>query len=157
MSGRLIGKSASNTTHFYFTAPPQHLGRVSLLEYFDFKSQLTASGVIVVEGRFQKSQATCKSCGFRADVYKEKETDVSIAVRICETALDSDVQQLILFSADSDLAPALEFAHRQNPNLHITIAQTGKFLKFAAYSLVSKANTTVKLSAEFIHMYQFQS
>lgn len=156
LSRRLVGKEVVGIKHYYFTAPPQHLGSLGMDEYLDFKGLLSASGVTVVEGRFQKSNSTCKSCGFKAEVWKEKESDVSIALQICETDMDPSVTNLVLFSADSDFAPALDFARRQNPNLNITIAQTGKFLKFAAYSLVSKADKTIKLSADFVHMYQFK-
>lgn len=156
LSRRLLEKETADIMLYYYTAPPQDLGFAIMREYLAYKEKLEKSGVTVVEGRFQKSKTTCKSCGFRSEVLKEKETDVSIAIRICETSLDRSVNQIVLFSADSDLAPALLFARRQNPNLRITIAQTGKFLKFAAYSMVSKADQTIKLSSDFIHKYQFK-
>jgi uncharacterized LabA/DUF88 family protein len=157
LSARLLDRNTAQVAHFYFSSPPQHLGRGAMDEYLIFKKQLVNTGVQIVEGRFQSLSTTCRFCGVSHPIHKEKETDVAIAVQVCESALDSEVRQMLIFSADSDLVPAIKFAHRLNPELQITVAQTGGFLKFAAHSLARSADRTVKLSSEFLHMYQFDT
>lgn len=155
LSSHLLGRRFDEVEHFYFTSAPQHLGRAALDHYFLLKASLESSGVKVVEGRFQRSITKCKMCGNQTDVYKEKQTDVAMALKIVESAKLANIQELLLFSADADLEPALVLARELNPQLTLSIAQTGSFLKRAAYSLVSRADRKIKLSSGLMQGFQF--
>ena len=157
LANHLLGRKFDEVELYYFTSAPQHLGRAVLDEYFLTKAALETSGVNVVEGKFQRSTSRCKVCGNQTETYKEKQTDVSMALKIVESAKLERLHELLIFSADADLEPALVLARQLNPQLTISIAQTGSFLKRAAYSLVSKADRKIKLSVELMQGFQFHS
>lgn len=157
IAARLLAKDTRGIEVVYFTSAPQHLGRGAMEDYFAFKSLLINSGVRVVEGRFQKTTTRCRNCGFQAEIYKEKETDVALALEIVESSRRQSIKKLFVFSADSDLAPAITMAKKIHPTLEISIVQTGSFLKRAAYGLVGSADRKIKLSQDFIQQFQFRS
>ena len=157
LSRKFLDREIANIDFNFFTAPPQHLGREAMDYYLRYNKELRGAGFNVVESRFQKSAIRCRACGNEDYVHKEKETDVAISVAICKAAISPQVSEVLLYSADSDLAPALGFARDVNPDLVIGIAQTPSFLKYAAYSLISKADKKIKLNKELIHNYQFSS
>jgi uncharacterized LabA/DUF88 family protein len=111
--------------------------------------------VEITEGRFQRSVKSCVTCGAKSEIHKEKETDVSIALKIIEAAMDADTSEMLLFSADSDFAPALRFARRVNPKIRLMVAQTSNFLRFSPNSLGAIADSVVRLRSELIHTHSF--
>ena len=80
------------------------------------------SGLItIVQGRYQKKRFKCKTCGARTITYEEKETDVNIAVQLATDAAVSDADLLVI-SADSDLAPAVRIIRLRYPNTFVAAA-----------------------------------
>jgi uncharacterized LabA/DUF88 family protein len=71
--------------------------------------------VRVVEGRFQERTERCRSCGLVRTTYDEKETDVNIAAALVRDAATDQFDTALLFSADSDLAPAITTARGLTP------------------------------------------
>lgn len=59
----------------------------------------------------------------RPDVYKasEKGIDVALAIDVVKTSLSPEATAIIVFSTDTDLLPAIEFAF-EAPNAHIEVA-----------------------------------
>lgn len=57
------------------------------------------------------------------DVWKaeEKLTDVNLSLHMLCDAIDKTCEQMILFSNDSDISPAIEFAKSRNPKITIGI------------------------------------
>jgi uncharacterized LabA/DUF88 family protein len=157
LSKKFMGKDIDDIEYLFFTAPPQHLGRETMDHYLKYNEALRLSGFKIVEGRFQKVAVKCRACGNQTHIHKEKETNVAISVAICKEASSRNVQEILLYSADSDFAPALSFAREVNPGIVIGIAQTPLFLKYAAYSLISKADKKIKLKQELIHKHQLTS
>jgi uncharacterized LabA/DUF88 family protein len=156
LSKRLLPKNCEDMKVFYFTTPPEHLGNDALRTYKRYSRQLTETGVKVVEGRFQRIVTRCKICGSPTLTHREKETDVSIALKIVEAANIGDVEEVLIFSADSDLSPALKLAKRANPRVKISVAQTYAYLRKSHSALMGYADTKFELRESFIHNYQFR-
>lgn len=156
LAKRLLPKSVNQLKVFYFTSVPEHLGNEALVAHKSYTNRLKKSGVEVTEGRFQSLSKRCKNCGATALIYREKETDVSIALKIVEAAGDKDLAELLLFSADSDFSPALKLAKHMNPELKITISQTFAYLRKSHSALMTFADEKHELRTSFINNYQFE-
>ena len=72
--------------------------------------------VTIIEGRFKQVFRVCASCGASWVAYEEKETDVSIATALIEDAVHDRYDVALLFSADSDLCPAVAATKRLRPD-----------------------------------------
>lgn len=155
ISERLLDKGIQVAQIFYYTSPPAHLGGDAMKNYNLQIQRLATTGIQIVEGRFQKSSSTCRICGTKTQVNKEKETDVSIALKIVEAATDSGTGHILIYSADSDLTPALRLAKSVNKDAKITIAQTGAYLRNSHPILMSFADFKRELRSELLHNYQF--
>lgn len=152
-----LPKPIAEIDYFYFTSTPHHKGQAVLERHFKYLTFLKSVNVEIIKGRFQRSSKRCKNCGDVAEIHKEKETDVSIALKIIESALDPNTSELLLFSADSDFAPALKFAKQLNPNLRLMVAQTSSFLRLSPNSLGASADSVVRLKSALIHNFQFRT
>jgi uncharacterized LabA/DUF88 family protein len=152
-----LPKPRQEVRYFYFTSTPHHKGQAAIERHFKYLALLKSENVEIIEGRFQRSSKRCSNCGDKAEIHKEKETDVSIALKIIESALDPTTLEILLFSADSDFAPALKFAKKLNPNVRLMVAQTSSFLRLSPNSLGASADSVVRLKSELIHNFQFRS
>ncbi len=75
----------------------------------------------------------CSHCGQVDQLFLEKGVDVGLAVDIVSDALKGHVDEVVLFSADSDMLPAIRRAH-----------SAGVKIIYAAYSgAVNRALTTM--------------
>lgn len=157
IAAQYLPKQREEIEVFYFTSTPDHKGRVTLDRHFEYLALLKSVKVEIVEGRFQRSIKSCVTCGAKSEIHKEKETDVSIALKIIEAAMEAETSEILLFSADSDFAPALRFARRVNPKVRLMVAQTSNFLRFSPNSLGATADSVVRLRAELIHTYSFRA
>lgn len=108
----------------YFTAPvldqPAALSRQTT--YLDALRAHSGDLLTITQGRYQRKDILCRSCGHVRPHYEEKETDVNIAVRIVEDAAKGASDSVLVISADSDLIPAITTAKRLNPALFIAAA-----------------------------------
>jgi uncharacterized LabA/DUF88 family protein len=82
---------------------------------------LKASGVKVVESRFQKNNKFCHSYDRYCDFYEEKRTDVAFAVRVISDAQLGLTDRILLLTADSDQIPLVEQVREQCPLISIEI------------------------------------
>lgn len=124
----------------YFTARPRNDPQGGARQA-DYTDALTARGVDVHFGRYQKKTLRCGRChkGYRS--YEEKETDVAIAANVVRDAARGSMDTAMLISGDSDLLPALRAAKDMNPTMAIVVAfppkRTSNELKdFATASFV---------------------
>ncbi len=157
ISAVYLPKRRDEVHYFYFTSTPNHKGQAVLEQHFKYLSLLKSVNVEIIEGRFQRSLKRCNECGNKSEIHKEKETDVSIALKIIESALDPKTSEILVFSADSDFAPALKFARELNPKVRLMVAQTSSFLRLSPNSLAANADSVVRLKSEIIHNFQFHS
>lgn len=117
---RLVKPSQNLVAVEYFTArvrnkPDSEQRQATYLDALAAHSPL----VTVVEGRFQKKKHKCQSCGVRRVLYEEKETDVSIAVKLVEDGVRNVYDIALLISGDSDLCPAVRSVKRVSPTKRV--------------------------------------
>jgi uncharacterized LabA/DUF88 family protein len=77
--------------------------------------------VEVIRGKFQRRTVQCHTCHSKRISYEEKETDVSLAVRLVEGAARNDFDTALLISGDADFVPAIQSARRLKPDLRIVV------------------------------------
>lgn len=108
----------------YFTAPvlgdPAAASRQA--EYQSALQAANGARLTIWQGRYQTKAKRCRACGMRWNEREEKETDVSIAVRLVADAAQKLMDSAMLISADSDLAPAVRVAKELNPSLTVFAA-----------------------------------
>lgn len=91
----------------YFTSlPPWNQQKIARHQVY--MDALRSTGVMVVEGRFQKDTRKCFAvCQLPFEVYVEKLTDVNIATRMIEDAVLDRTDWIYLVTGDADQAPAI--------------------------------------------------
>lgn len=77
------------------------------------RKALEAQGVNTVLGAYKRKNIKCGACGSYFPSWEEKATDVNLAIDTVSGAALNDYDTLLLFSGDSDLAPAVERARTQ--------------------------------------------
>jgi len=85
----------------------------------------TLPKVKVILGKYQERTVTCQAreCMRRLEyqVPEEKKTDVNIAVNLLGDAFQGLTDSMVIVSGDSDLEPAVEWVHRNHPQIKITV------------------------------------
>jgi len=106
---------------FYFTAyaawDPLKLARHKI-----YVSALRLVNVKIVFGAFRHVDQKCKICKKIYQTYREKRTDVNIAIKLFQTAIDDTWDKALIISGDSDLIPAIEGIKKTFPTKKIGIA-----------------------------------
>ena len=81
--------------------------------------------VEVILGKYQERTVTCQAgaCPRHLEyrVGEEKKTDVNIAVRLIDDAINQRSDSMVIVSADSDLEPAVEWVRKNYPSLKISV------------------------------------
>lgn len=95
----------------YFTARMRGGGE-SAARQAEYLGALRATGVTVVEGRFQEKEQRCFACNSRWRTHEEKASDVSLSVALVEDAANDLFDTALLLTADSDMSPAVRAARR---------------------------------------------
>lgn len=102
----------------YFTARMRG-GGDSAARQGEYLGALRATGVDVVEGRFQEKHLECRRCHYRWRTHEEKESDVSLSVSLVEDAANAAFETALLLTGDSDMCPAVRAAMRLNPTCRV--------------------------------------
>lgn len=76
---------------------------------------LSRGGLRIDFGFFLSKRGECRRCGTKWPDYEEKKTDVNIAVRLLNDALDDRFDTALVISGDSDLVPAVESVRARYP------------------------------------------
>lgn len=104
---------------YYFTAIAHHIDQRKpgvVARHSAYIEALKSTGVQVVLGRFKKANSkTCKQCGASIPRHEEKETDVSIAVKLLELLIQDQADAIMIVSGDTDLVPAIRTARNLFP------------------------------------------
>ena len=93
----------------YFSAVPQDSGK-SARQYALFQANKENPKFQLILGKYQPKNITCFKCGNVIHSHEEKETDVRVATQIVADAYEKRCDASIIFSADSDMVPAVEIA-----------------------------------------------
>lgn len=119
-----VGHGAQLESVAYFSALAGHIDARepgTTNRHNRYIAALRATGVSVELGLFKQKRFHCQVCGALQHRFEEKETDVSLAVRLLELLWTDRCDVVVLVSADSDLAPALRAAQRHLPERPIFV------------------------------------
>lgn len=83
---------------------------------------LQATGVRVVEGRFQEKTQQCRGCGTSWRTYEEKETDVNLCIALIDGARRHAFDVGLIVSGDSDMVPAVKAVRAMNSGVRLVAA-----------------------------------
>jgi len=76
---------------------------------------LQLKGVEVVFGKFKNRDRVCRLCHKCYKSFEEKYTDVNIAIRLFQAAINDEFDTAIIITADSDLVPAIKGIKKNFP------------------------------------------
>jgi len=79
-------------------------------------------GAFVTYGEFKRKDVRCKgTCKKRFSTVEEKQTDVNIALRLYQLAVQDAYDNAIIISGDTDLLPAMKFVRKDFPTKQIGV------------------------------------
>lgn len=104
----------------YFTAlTTWDLGKVARHNIF-IKAQEN-EGVKVVYGEFKGKDRKCRICQKMFRTFEEKQTDVNIAIRLLQLAIQDRYDKAIILSGDTDLLPAIKAVQTTFPSKQVGV------------------------------------
>jgi len=115
-----LGKTDLIVSVTYFTAVMKW-NPAKMQRHREYIAALTASGVEVVESKFQKNSKYCNAYDRYCDFYEEKQTDVAFAVRVLSDALRGACDRVLLMTADSDQIPLVQEIRERCPAIAVEI------------------------------------
>ena len=126
----LISPTASLASIHYFTALPEHLyltdpGR--LQRHRTYLRALTAHGSMrpsIVLGRIaqQQVQVRTASAEITGSIWREKGTDVALAMALLREASKGDMDEAVIVSGDADYLPAVKVFREMYPDIGLRFA-----------------------------------
>lgn len=78
-------------------------------------------GVKVVYGEFKRKDRKCKLCHKIFRTFEEKQTDVNIAIRLFQLAIQDRYDKAIIVSGDTDLLPAIKAVQTTFPSNQVGV------------------------------------
>lgn len=119
----LIGQAVGDRTKlervYYFSALATHLESRNpdvTTRHKSFLKCLRDTGIVVELNRFKWKGIDCPFCKKQISRYEEKETDVSMALKLLEVFHRNECDTVVLMTGDTDLAPAVKTAYRLFPH-----------------------------------------
>ncbi|PIS33719.1 MAG: hypothetical protein COT38_03750 [Candidatus Omnitrophica bacterium CG08_land_8_20_14_0_20_41_16] len=93
--------------------------QVKLVKHQTYVKALQSVGVEVVFGAFRYVDKFCRICHKQYKIFEEKQTDVNIAIKLLQTAVQDLWDTAIIVSGDSDLIPAIQAVKTTFPEKRI--------------------------------------
>jgi len=115
-----IPKSSVLNKVYYFTALTTW-NQDKLKKHKLFIKALRNEGVEIVYGKFKKRDKYCPNCNTYFKTREEKKTDVNIAIKLFQDAMNDEFDTAIIISGDSDLIPSIEAIKSSFPSKEIGI------------------------------------
>lgn len=116
----LIDSNAKLENIYYFSAFAHHLNNPDVIKRHQIYIEcLKSTGVIPEMGRFKYKEISCPNCHRQIARYEEKETDVSIGIKICEVLYRDECDIVAILTGDTDLAPAIRHTQQYYPKKKI--------------------------------------
>ena len=126
----LISPTASLASVQYFTALPEHLyladpGR--LQRHRTYLRALTAHGSLrpsIILGRIAQQQVQVRTPGgeVAGSIWREKGTDVALAMALLREASKGDLDEVVIISGDADYLPAVKVFREMYPDVGLRFA-----------------------------------
>lgn len=130
---------------YYFSAFAGWINQDAQERHRDYVAALRSTGVVPVLGTFKRKPRTCPSCKHQWDGHEEKESDVNLAVYLVKLAFEDSFDTAIIFTADTDLAPAIRVVREVFPAKEIRVAIPEKRLN-RSKALENAANGRIRLT-----------
>ena len=151
MSRLLQGENRQLELVRYFTARVRDRPRDADRQSVYIDALRSRGGVEIDFGFFlRKKDIECVRCQNSWPDYEEKKTDVNIAVRLLNDALDNRFDVALIVSGDSDLVPAIESVRTRYPDKRLIVAFPPKRrsvdLKIAAHASFGILNNQIRAS-----------
>jgi uncharacterized LabA/DUF88 family protein len=105
-----FGRDARIEAIYYFSAIPEYLNSTNpgkIKRHKRYITCLKSKGIVVELGRFKEKKVFCDNCKKVILKHEEKETDVTIAIKVFEVFLKNECETVVIVSGDTDLAPAI--------------------------------------------------
>jgi len=158
-----IGDKVTLKKVYYFSALAEHREAFDpdvTKRHKDLIKCLEDTGVDVELNRFKPKDITCPNCKKRFKKYEEKETDVSIALKLIEVFINGECDLVVIMSGDTDLSPAIKTAQRLFPSKRALFAfpfrrKNRELLKLAPGSF--KINGKQYIKHQFPNPYQLSN
>ena len=125
-----VGGSSELRSLHYFTALPEHLyladpGR--LRRHRTYLRALTAHGSLrpsIILGRIaqQQVQVRTASAEITGSIWREKGTDVALAMALLREASKGDMDEVVIISGDADYLPAVKVFREMYPDIGLRFA-----------------------------------
>lgn len=106
----------------YFTAYANWLKNGQPQRHKLYIDALTTTGVETVFGSFKTKKKSCKNCSCTWDSHEEKASDVNIAIHLVSEAYKDSFDRAIIFTADTDIVPAITMVKNTFPTKTIDVA-----------------------------------
>jgi len=94
---------------------------LKLARHKTYVSALRSVNVKIVLGAFRRVDQTCRLCHRSYKTFREKKTDVNIAINLFQTAISDLWDKALIISGDSDLIPAIEAVKTTFPTKQIGV------------------------------------
>ncbi|MHB1116799.1 NYN domain-containing protein [Sideroxydans sp.] len=107
---------------YYFSAYAGWVPQDVQDRHRDYVAVLRSTGVHPIMGTFKRKPRKCPSCKHVWDTHEEKESDVNIALRLLQCAHEDAYDKAIIFTADTDLAPAIRLVREKFPQKEVHVA-----------------------------------
>jgi hypothetical protein len=108
---------------FYFTALATHLGNPEIIKrHKTYIACLENTGIFVEYGRFKPKYVICPEGKKQFIRHEEKETDVRIAIKVCELLTSKSCEAILLLTGDTDLVPCIEYTKNHFPEKKLVFA-----------------------------------
>ena len=151
MSRLLQGENRRLELVRYFTARVRDRPRDAERQSVHIDALRSHGGVEIDFGFFlRKKDIECSQCQNSWPDYEEKKTDVNIAVRLLNDALDDRFDVALIVSGDSDLVPAVESVRTRYPDKRLIVAFPPKRrsvdLEIAAHASFGILNNQIRAS-----------
>ncbi len=119
----LIGNNAQIEKIYYFTALAYHLNDPRVIaRHENYIRCLEDTGIEVIKGEFKAKHVYCTLCSKKFIKHEEKETDVSISIKVLELLYDNACDSIVIVTGDTDIAPAIKLALKRFPNIDVRFA-----------------------------------
>lgn len=145
LSKAIIHPSRDNLVSVYwFSAFADWIPSDSKIRHQVYCRALRSTGVQTILGNFKKKPRKCPKCRHEWAAHEEKESDVNLAIQLVRLAFKDGFDKAIIFSADTDLAPAIKMVKETHPTKEVHVAIPARRLQ-KTNALVSAAHGKIKL------------
>ncbi|HEY1731589.1 MAG TPA: NYN domain-containing protein [Terriglobales bacterium] len=134
----VMGTDTLEGVEYFTTLATWDAGKVA--RHSQFIRANEEQGVVVTYGEFKRKDRYCTLCNRRFISREEKQTDVNIALRLLELAVQDRYDKAIIVSGDTDLIPAIKAVHRTFPQK-----------KMGVVIPIGRASEDFKQNADFHH------